>query len=59
MDQKKEKSLWLLAQNFVKMFLCSDDDLITLDSAAKALLSDSPDSVHMRSTSIFPVLDLF
>jgi hypothetical protein len=49
MDQKKEKSLWLLAQNFVKMFLCSDDDLITLDSAAKALLSDSPDSVHMRT----------
>ncbi|KAG7575600.1 E2F/DP family winged-helix DNA-binding domain [Arabidopsis thaliana x Arabidopsis arenosa] len=49
LDQKKEKSLWLLSQNFVKMFLCSDDDLITLDSAAKALLSDSQDSVHMRT----------
>ncbi|KAL1211315.1 E2F transcription factor-like E2FF [Cardamine amara subsp. amara] len=49
MDQKKEKSLWLLSQNFVKMFLCSDDDLITLDTAAKVLLSDSPDPVHMRT----------
>ncbi|XP_010501826.1 PREDICTED: E2F transcription factor-like E2FF [Camelina sativa] len=48
-DQRKEKSLWLLSQNFVKMFLCSDDDLITLDSAAKALLSDSQDPVHMRT----------
>ncbi|KAG2273383.1 hypothetical protein Bca52824_067938 [Brassica carinata] len=49
MDHKKERSLWLLSQNFVKMFLCSHDDIITLDSAAKALLSDSQDSMHMRT----------
>ncbi|ESQ49943.1 hypothetical protein EUTSA_v10021032mg [Eutrema salsugineum] len=49
MDHKKEKSLWLLSQNFVKMFLCSRDDLITLDSAAKVLLSDSQDPMHMRT----------
>ncbi|CAN7052353.1 unnamed protein product [Brassica oleracea var. botrytis] len=49
LDHKKESSLWLLSQNFVKMFLCSHDDLITLDSAAKALLSDSQDPMHMRT----------
>ncbi|XP_010550096.1 PREDICTED: E2F transcription factor-like E2FF [Tarenaya hassleriana] len=49
LDSKKEKSLWLLAQNFVKLFLCSDVDLITLDSAAKALLSESQDPVNMRT----------
>ncbi|KAL0745207.1 hypothetical protein Bca101_102310 [Brassica carinata] len=51
LDHKKESSLWLLSQNFVKMFLCSHDDLITLDSAAKALLSDSQDPMHMRTAS--------
>ncbi|KAF8092329.1 hypothetical protein N665_0417s0026 [Sinapis alba] len=49
MDHKKERSLWLLSQNFVKMFLCSHDDLITLDTAAKALLTYSQDSMHMRT----------
>ncbi|CAH8334458.1 unnamed protein product [Eruca vesicaria subsp. sativa] len=49
MDHKKERSLWLLSQNFVKMFLCSHDDLITLDTAAKVLLRDSQDSMHMRT----------
>ncbi|CAN8260737.1 unnamed protein product [Cochlearia groenlandica] len=49
MDHKKEKSLLILSQNFVKMFLCSHEDLITLDSAAKALLSDSQDPNHMRT----------
>ncbi|KFK37591.1 hypothetical protein AALP_AA3G003200 [Arabis alpina] len=49
LDNKKEKSLWLLSQNFVKMFLCSNENLITLDSAAKALLSDSQDPMNMRT----------
>ncbi|KAJ0237301.1 E2F transcription factor-like E2FF [Hirschfeldia incana] len=49
LEHRKERSLWLLSQNFVKMFLCSHDDIITLDSAAKALLSDSQDPMHMRT----------
>ncbi|XP_018488873.1 E2F transcription factor-like E2FF [Raphanus sativus] len=49
MDHKKERSLWLLSQNFVKMFLCSHDEIITLDTAAKALLNDSQDSVQMKT----------
>ncbi|CAN7121355.1 unnamed protein product, partial [Brassica rapa subsp. narinosa] len=49
LDSKKEKSLWVLAQNFVKLFLCSDDDLITLDGATKALLNVSQDPMNMRT----------
>ncbi|KAJ0229573.1 E2F transcription factor-like E2FD [Hirschfeldia incana] len=49
LDSKKEKSLWVLAQNFVKLFLCSDDDMITLDGATKALLNVSQDPMNMRT----------
>ncbi|CAH8370618.1 unnamed protein product [Eruca vesicaria subsp. sativa] len=49
LDSKKEKSLWVLAQNFVKLFLCSDDDLISLDGATKALLNVSQDPMNMRT----------
>ncbi|EOA20959.1 hypothetical protein CARUB_v10001291mg [Capsella rubella] len=49
LDSKKERSLWHLSQNFVKLFLCSDDDLITLDEATKALLHDSQDPLNMRT----------
>ncbi|CAA7031357.1 unnamed protein product [Microthlaspi erraticum] len=49
LDSKKEKSLWNLAQNFVKLFLCSGADLITLDGATKALLNESQDPLNMRT----------
>ncbi|VVB14532.1 unnamed protein product [Arabis nemorensis] len=51
LDVKKEKCLWNLAQNFVKLFLCSesDDDLITLDGASKALLNDPQEPMNMRT----------
>ncbi|CAL1357884.1 unnamed protein product [Linum trigynum] len=48
-DNKREKSLWLLTQNFVKLFLCSDEDLITLDTAATTLLGDALSSTAMRT----------
>ncbi|XP_062106755.1 E2F transcription factor-like E2FF isoform X2 [Humulus lupulus] len=34
---KRDKSLSLLTQNFIKLFLCSDMDLILLENAAKGL----------------------
>ncbi|KAI8003138.1 E2F transcription factor-like E2FE [Camellia lanceoleosa] len=37
---RKEISLGLLTQNFVKLFLCSNVDLISLEEAAKILLDD-------------------
>ncbi|MBA0683380.1 hypothetical protein Goari_025044 [Gossypium aridum] len=49
-DTKREKSLWLITQNFVKLFLCSDAELITLDSAAIALLGD----VHNSTATHHP-----
>ncbi|KAL6972999.1 hypothetical protein U1Q18_027173, partial [Sarracenia purpurea var. burkii] len=46
---RKEKSLGLLTQNFIKLFLCSEEDLIFLDDAATALLGDICDPTAMRS----------
>ncbi|EEF52067.1 E2F transcription factor-like E2FE [Ricinus communis] len=48
-DNRKEKSLGLLTQNFVKLFLCSKADLISLDEAAKLLLGDAHNSSIMRT----------
>ncbi|KAG8384771.1 hypothetical protein BUALT_Bualt04G0153200 [Buddleja alternifolia] len=48
-EHRREKSLGLLTQNFVKLFLCTDVDLISLDRAALALLGDSHNSTAMRT----------
>ncbi|XP_050220657.1 E2F transcription factor-like E2FE [Mercurialis annua] len=48
-DTRKEKSLGLLTQNFVKLFVCSKVDLISLDEAAKFLLGDGHNSPIMRT----------
>ncbi|XP_047314113.1 E2F transcription factor-like E2FE isoform X2 [Impatiens glandulifera] len=48
-DNRKEKSLGLLTRNFVKLFLCSTVDLISLDEAAKILLGDARDPSLMRT----------
>ncbi|KAM0942638.1 putative transcription factor E2F-DP family [Dioscorea sansibarensis] len=54
-DNKKEKSLGQLTQNFVKLFLikmrmfsCLRADTISLDEAAKMLLGDGQDSSQMK-----------
>ncbi|KAF1002986.1 E2F transcription factor-like E2FE isoform X2 [Apium graveolens] len=48
-SERKEKSLGLLTQNFVKLFLCSDVEMISLDEAAKILLGDAHDLSLMRT----------
>ncbi|CDP06266.1 unnamed protein product [Coffea canephora] len=48
-DNRKEKSLALLTQNFVKLFLCMDMDMISLDDAAKILLKNGKDPAMTRS----------
>ncbi|CAI9112375.1 OLC1v1012821C1 [Oldenlandia corymbosa var. corymbosa] len=48
-DTRKEKSLSLLTQNFVKLFLCMDMDMISLDDAAKILLKNGKDPAMTRS----------
>ncbi|KAI5665578.1 hypothetical protein M9H77_15431 [Catharanthus roseus] len=47
-DGRKEKSLGLLAQNFVKLLL-SSNELISLDRAASLLLGDIRDPTSMRT----------
>ncbi|KAF8399350.1 hypothetical protein HHK36_015215 [Tetracentron sinense] len=48
-DSRREKSLGLLTQNFVKLFLCSNADLISLDEAARILLGDGDNLSTMRT----------
>ncbi|KAK3035786.1 hypothetical protein RJ639_034602 [Escallonia herrerae] len=48
-DNRKEKSLGLLTQNFIKLFLCSNMDIISLDEAAKILLGDARDPSTTRT----------
>ncbi|XP_028097378.1 E2F transcription factor-like E2FF [Camellia sinensis] len=50
-DNRKEKSLGLLTQNFVKLFLCSNVDLISLEEAAKILLDD-PSMMRSNDSSL-------
>ncbi|KAF3437803.1 hypothetical protein FNV43_RR20559 [Rhamnella rubrinervis] len=48
-ENRREKSLALLTQNFVKLFVCSSVDVISLDEAAKLLLGDAHNSSIMRT----------
>ncbi|KAK8516167.1 hypothetical protein V6N13_025680 [Hibiscus sabdariffa] len=48
-DNRREKSLGLLTQNFVKLFLCSNVELISLDEVARLLLGDAHNTSVMRT----------
>ncbi|XP_022137637.1 E2F transcription factor-like E2FE isoform X3 [Momordica charantia] len=48
-DNRREKSLALLTQNFVKLFICSHVNMISLDEAARLLLGDGHNSSIMRT----------
>nr|XP_009771457.1 PREDICTED: E2F transcription factor-like E2FF isoform X3 [Nicotiana sylvestris] len=60
-DNRKEKSLMILAQNFVKLFHCSDVDLISLDKAASALLGDMHDPMAMKTKTrrLYDIANVF
>ncbi|KAL8124418.1 hypothetical protein AgCh_012168 [Apium graveolens] len=60
-ENRKEKSLALLAQNFVKLFLRSGADIISLDSAATALPGDVHDSTAMRTKArrLYDIANVF
>ncbi|XP_030476477.2 E2F transcription factor-like E2FE isoform X2 [Syzygium oleosum] len=44
-DNRREKSLGLLTRNFVKIFICSNVAVFSLDEAAKILLGDGQSSI--------------
>uniref|UniRef100_J3MCW1 E2F/DP family winged-helix DNA-binding domain-containing protein n=2 Tax=Oryza brachyantha TaxID=4533 RepID=J3MCW1_ORYBR len=48
-DHRKEKSLGLLTQNFVKLFLTMEIETITLDESAKRLLGEGHAESNMRT----------
>ncbi|GAU10032.1 hypothetical protein TSUD_281860 [Trifolium subterraneum] len=48
-NDRREKSLALLTQNFVKIFVCSNLEMISLDDAARLLLGDAYNSSTMRT----------
>ncbi|XP_057517707.1 E2F transcription factor-like E2FE isoform X2 [Amaranthus tricolor] len=56
-DNRREKSLGLLTQNFVKLFICTNADLISLDEAAKILLGDGHNST-VRRTKVRRLYDI-
>ncbi|XP_043706149.1 E2F transcription factor-like E2FE isoform X2 [Telopea speciosissima] len=58
-DNRREKSLGILTQNFVKLFLCSNLDLISLEDAARILLGDASNSSQMRNNSAAKVRRLY
>ncbi|EYU44681.1 hypothetical protein ABFS82_08G017100 [Erythranthe guttata] len=60
-EHKRQKSLGLLTQNFVKLFLCSDMELISLDEAALALLWDGHDEKALRTKSrrLYDIANVF
>ncbi|KAK1383733.1 hypothetical protein POM88_021468 [Heracleum sosnowskyi] len=60
-ENRKEKSLALLAQNFVKLFLRSGADIISLDNAATALPGDVHDTTAMRTKArrLYDIANVF
>ncbi|XP_042498510.1 E2F transcription factor-like E2FE isoform X2 [Macadamia integrifolia] len=58
-DNRREKSLGILTQSFIKLFLCSDADMISLDEASRILLRDGNNSAQMRSNSAAKVRRLY
>ncbi|XP_031480851.1 E2F transcription factor-like E2FF isoform X2 [Nymphaea colorata] len=48
-ERRREKSLGLLTQNFVKLFLSSKAEIVSLEEAAVLLLGEASDSLQLRT----------
>ena len=48
-DSRREKSLGLLSQKFVQLFLASKTNVVSLDTAAKILLGDYADDAKLKT----------
>jgi len=48
-DGRREKSLGLLSQKFVQLFLASKTNVVSLDTAAKILLGDYTDDAKLKT----------
>ncbi|XP_035816032.1 E2F transcription factor-like E2FE isoform X1 [Zea mays] len=57
-DHRKEKSLGLLTQNFVKLFLNMEVGTISLDEAARLLLGEGHADSNMRTAKVRRLYDI-
>ncbi|XP_051123270.1 E2F transcription factor-like E2FE [Andrographis paniculata] len=57
-ENRKEKSLGLLTQNFVKLFLCTEMNTISLDEAAKILLGNGNQASMTTRTKVRRLYDI-
>ncbi|VFQ76527.1 unnamed protein product [Cuscuta campestris] len=57
---RKEKSLGLLTQNFIKLFICTDIEMICLEDAAKILLGDgkSPSMTKNKVRRLYDIANV-
>ncbi|XP_028762315.1 E2F transcription factor-like E2FF isoform X1 [Neltuma alba] len=46
---RRDKSMALLTENFIKLFLCSDVEIILLEDAAKVMPGDAQNSTALRT----------
>ncbi|KAG0479690.1 hypothetical protein HPP92_010548 [Vanilla planifolia] len=57
--ERKEKSLGQLTQNFVKLLLTTNADMVPLDEAARLLLGDGQEPSNMRNANAAKVRRLY
>lgn len=57
-ENRKDRSLYLLSRNFIKLFLNSDVDTILLDEAARLLLGDNTNLSHIRTRRLYDITNV-
>ncbi|XP_020235411.1 E2F transcription factor-like E2FE isoform X2 [Cajanus cajan] len=57
-ENRREKSLALLTQNFVKLFICSNIEMITLDEAAKLLLGNAHKIMRTKVRRLYDIANV-
>ncbi|XP_042418977.1 E2F transcription factor-like E2FE isoform X1 [Zingiber officinale] len=57
-ENRKDRSLYLLSRNFIKLFLSSDVNTILLDEAARLLLGDNTNLSHIRTRRLYDITNV-
>ncbi|KAL2340852.1 hypothetical protein Fmac_008792 [Flemingia macrophylla] len=57
-ENRREKSLALLTQNFVKLFICCNFEIITLDEAAKLLLGNAHKIMRTKVRRLYDIANV-
>ncbi|XP_042414320.1 E2F transcription factor-like E2FE isoform X2 [Zingiber officinale] len=57
-ENRKDRSLYLLSRNFIKLFLNSEVNTILLDEAARLLLGDNTNLSHIRTRRLYDITNV-